>query len=536
MLNTCSTEDFSKISDAFHDDKIIFTESGVWESLSGVFLFSDDLEAPGTEIIRSSVSDLTLWRKIGIAERPTADLALKWLSELPSGKPLPQDESRRVKALLARHPFRVWEECGHWLNLEGEWTPVESIKYCVSMQSLVKHSHLFPRIKQSTGDFTNLPIEILSSAPFSYIRTLSECIENRPRPHSLRAAVKQPWLDRLGFELTRIELDNEQEQERIRTLGSRLMNTLWQKVGKLEVTPFLEETPAGEPTTVESAWIDRAIYVVDKPASKIARALATELGKTFRRDELTDAIKLCFERDPEFVSEYMNENFRLAPEAALASLSADTTERASSGRDRDYTTTPPEDHRETSNGDRDVEKPIYLDEDNVFDDEEDSDEFGEAADEDWDDDEDDEWDDEFEDEGTSQRAKPAKRNPAKPSLIERFAALQGYRKDGEDRFYHPNGSWIAKTRDSIGFQWERHARDGHLETYYWVKEHCLEKEPLQIEAQVWELLANYPDLYSLLLVNPEGEPVEISGKKLDELKGKKTVRLHAAMYRIVYSQ
>ena len=42
-------------------------------------------------------------------------------------------------------------------------------------------------------------------------------------------------------------------------------------------------------------------------AGKIAKAVSNELCKAFRIPELEDAIKLCLERDVEFVSEYMEE-------------------------------------------------------------------------------------------------------------------------------------------------------------------------------------------------------------------------------------
>ena len=82
---------------------------------------------PGIAVVRSSVSDLTLWRKIELAERPTADLAIRWLKELPSGQALSQEDAEQVRALLGRYPVRIWEECAHWLNLAGEWAPTEDL-------------------------------------------------------------------------------------------------------------------------------------------------------------------------------------------------------------------------------------------------------------------------------------------------------------------------------------------------------------------------------------------------------------------------
>ena len=129
MLDTASTTEATKIQNVFSTEKLILTESGGWATAGGVFLNADEEDVPGAAIVRASVRDLALWHKVGVADRPNADLALKWLSELPSEKSLSQDDLRRVRALLARHPGRVWSETGHWLNLAAQWAPVANLSY-----------------------------------------------------------------------------------------------------------------------------------------------------------------------------------------------------------------------------------------------------------------------------------------------------------------------------------------------------------------------------------------------------------------------
>ena len=100
--------------------------------------------------------DLSLWRKIGVADRPTAELAINWLRSLSLRRTLSEDEVRRVRLLLPRYPGRIWYECGRWLNLENQWVPVENLSYALSMQTLVPWKHLFPTIKERTADFQKL--------------------------------------------------------------------------------------------------------------------------------------------------------------------------------------------------------------------------------------------------------------------------------------------------------------------------------------------------------------------------------------------
>jgi hypothetical protein len=115
----------------------------------------------------------------------------------------------------------------------------------------------------------------------------------------------------------------------------------------------------------------------------------------------------------------------------------------------------------------------------------------------------------------------------------RFALAQGYKADGDDRFFHSDGSWIGRA-NGARFPWERRSANGEGLRHYFPKEHCLEREPLQIEADVWGLLDQKPDIYSFILVNPEGEPVEMTGARLRALREGGEITIHPATYRLVY--
>jgi hypothetical protein len=152
MLDGCSTADAQNIRNAFKTEKLILAQDGTWATASGVFLAGDEEDVPGAAVVRASVLDLSLWHRIGVADRPSADLALQWLETLASGKAPSPDDLRRVRTLLVRYPTRIWEECGHWLNLIGEWTPVETLAYGLSMQSL------FRWVTCMNGSSARLPI------------------------------------------------------------------------------------------------------------------------------------------------------------------------------------------------------------------------------------------------------------------------------------------------------------------------------------------------------------------------------------------
>lgn len=137
----------------------------------------DEEDVPGAAVVRASVLDLSLWHRIGVADRPSADLALQWLGTLASGKALSADDARRVRTLLVRYPIRIWEERGHWLNLVGERRLVDTLAYGLSMQTLFRWSHLHEWVKRKTADFQRLSGETVQAPPFSALPALSDLVE-----------------------------------------------------------------------------------------------------------------------------------------------------------------------------------------------------------------------------------------------------------------------------------------------------------------------------------------------------------------------
>jgi hypothetical protein len=520
MIDHCSTSDFSKIKAALLDESIVLTQSSGWARGSGVFLASDDSDVPGMAVIREAVSDLTLWRKIGIADRPTADLALEWLKTLRSGAVLSQEDARRVRPLLGKYPVRVWGECGHWLNLSGEWVPVDTLECTLSMQSLVAWKHLHEGVKQATADLQQVPADVSAAIPFSALPTLAERIEERFHGAVATgvAAERQPWLNQLGVELQRIEVDDAGEQERIRSIAAALASALWTIVPGLEIIPYIDGTPAGVPRRADVVWLDGIVYAEDRPFAKLARSVAQELGREFRRADIADAIKVCMGRPSQFISEYMEENFKLGPrvESARHAEVAPPVPQGDSGHLANKAAdigAPPEE----SGAQVPVNSGVVVPQ------EDEAQPAGEPQDGEA-------QRPEIEPQSPSPKPQPHAR-PPKPPIIERFAFARGYCRDGSERFFHSDGSWIAKAAE-MNHLWERRAADGHLLACYWPKDHCLDLEPIQMEAEVWGLLDRSPELYSIILADAEGKPIEISGVRLRQMREARELELFPASYRL----
>ena len=522
LMDTCSTEGFHKIRKAFQSEKLILTQNGVWQVTPAVFLASDEEDVPDAETIRTSVNDLTLWRKIGVADRPTAELAIEWLRSLPANKALEQEDARRVRSLLTRYPIRIWQECGQWLNLAGEWASVDSLSYSLTMQSLVPWRHLHLWVKQKTADLQRLPAEITGNSPFSQLPTLATHVEDRFHrdPQLAGGAVTKDWLTALGTELRRVELDTEEDTQRVRGLANNLARTRWRETPGLKIIPYIDGTPAGTPRQADVLWLDDALYVDHLPKAKLARGVPEEIGKAFGRADIKAALDYSFERSAQDVREYLEENFKLCP---VSPAPEEAVDKAGSHRTEEH-----EEPGPAAGGCADQEAgEIDGSEDQGAVEPEENDSQDTAAIEPEDEQE---TDTVVEEEQPRRRPSP---KPAKPDIIERYAKSQGFCKDSDDRFFHEDGSWIARA-NGARFPWERRTASGDLVRYYWPRDHCLERESLQLEADIWGLIEQHPETYALVLADIEGGPVEVTGSRLRAMRDEGEVTLYPATYRLVY--
>lgn len=324
MLDGCSTAAAQDIRNAFKAEKLILAQDGTWLTSGGVFLAGDEEDVPGAAVVRASVLDLSLWHRIGVADRPSADLALQWLGTLVSGKALSADDARRVRTLLVRYPVRIWEERGHWLNLVGEWAPVETLAYGLSMQTLFRWSHLHEWVKRKTADFQRLSGETVQAPPFSALPALSDLVEEHFNQPSLLAGMedRRAWLTAFGTQLGRIELADAAETERVRALAEAIAATSWVQTHKLEAVPYLDGVPAGTARLTDILWLERKLFVSPLSKAKLAKRVPEEIGRNLSAD-IRAALAYAFERPPEDIREYLEENFTLAPEQLVAASTAE---------------------------------------------------------------------------------------------------------------------------------------------------------------------------------------------------------------------
>ncbi len=129
ILVRCRPDDLARAKQAFVDGRLVLTEEGDWASLGEVFLAAGDGDVCNVSLVHSSVRNLSMWARLGVPERPSLERVIEWIKCLPSGDKLDIHDFKQVRSSLQRNPAHVWQECGHWLNLEGVWTPTTSLQF-----------------------------------------------------------------------------------------------------------------------------------------------------------------------------------------------------------------------------------------------------------------------------------------------------------------------------------------------------------------------------------------------------------------------
>ncbi len=509
LFDRCTTKESFEIRRAFANNRLILTDQNEWARVDEVFLNSDEDEVSGAALLHPEIGKLAIWRKIGVLEHPTVDMEILWLKGLPSNGKLTSSQARRIRRLLSAYPSRVWDETGHWLNLEGDWAPVGNLAYCLTMQSLVSWSHLFPAIKAKTADFQRLSAEICQGHPFSSLPRLGDVIEEHFQGQSgLPNPQEKQWIVTLGGGLRRVVLDDAEQMEQVRELARRLELTLWQVAGGMESLPYIDGKPAGTSRRIDAHWQANVLYVENGSPARMAKAVTQEIGRVFDSPEIAEAVKLCYERPAEFIDEYMEDCFNLATvEEAQIESPQQRDEVAENGDATNQTSPDPvddqfgkesEDLNDQMQASRGNDEPSHA-----------------------------------KPGGGMSPTRIAQPKPPQQSLIERFAKTLDFSANGDGKFHHADGRWMERGYGNV-FPWELRSSDGALIQYYWPREHCIQQEPLQIGADIWGLCERFPDLYSLILTDPNRAPIAVSGSRLVEMRDRKELVLHPATYRLVY--
>lgn len=80
--------------------------------------------------------------------------------------------------------------------------------------------------------------------------------------------------------------------------------------------------------------------------------------------------------------------------------------------------------------------------------------------------------------------------------------------------------------------WELWSPDGRVLRRYWVRRHCLERQPLEVPAEVWERVRDAPETMTFVLLDATGRPRSLTGAELLEALESGRLELSPASYRL----
>jgi hypothetical protein len=268
--------------------------------------------------------------------------------------------------------------------------------------------------------------------------------------------------------------------------------------------------------------LDKILYFDDIPNAKLARQVPNSLGKMFNNQDITAALNYCFGRDLQDVTEYLEENFVLLPRGDVKASDIDNDIAEDSVISKEETdgesqenNVPACDYERSQEDTQDITSEQEDDKESEF----------EITDEEQ---------DETQETDVEIIKKPSSHNPTKPGIMERFALNRGYQKESENHFLHSNGSRIHKSNNDNIFPWERLSPTGEVICEYWPKDHCLQREPLKVDVEVWGKIDKFPDTCAFVLSDMEGKPITLGGHQLENMLKDDRVEVYPATYRIVY--
>ncbi|MFZ4122829.1 MAG: hypothetical protein ACOYKM_14350, partial [Caulobacterales bacterium] len=472
-----------------------------WLSATELSIFGDpEVSAPA---IHSCAQRLSMWPRVNVSERPALEKTIEWLQSLKTGQKLEPSELKRIRSALHREPSRIWHSCGHWVSINGTWEPVDRLKFRLTMQELTKFGDLTPTVKRKTADFRMLAEENTQIEPFVQFRNLSESVEFRVTSCEGDVATALPdWLDELAAGLCRIRFTSEEETQRIRDIGSRLRESQFRRFRRIEITPYVDGDPAGEPSSPKAIWANVQVYVADLPASRIHKELVDEISRPFGSVGITAAIAACVERERDFVTDYLTTEFTLDSETVPTSAQnpgLKPSSTPSSNGAPNPNDLPPEDEPAEDG------EPESSDEG--------SEPNGEKSG------------------GTDAGRSRGSSKPHEPSLMERYAHHRGFHWEPQaGRFTHRDGRWIGK--DDQPFHWAEHRADGILSRRLWVCDQRLSRG-IEVSHELWQTIKKEPEYTAIVSIGEDDKPIVLTGFQLIEQKGAGILAVYPARYRLL---
>ena len=314
LITASTNEDKTLIKKELRENCLVYTEQGQWRDQSNVFISGDGMEAAGIQNVLPQLQHLSLWRQVGMPERPSAETAVEYIGSLRIGVELDMTVQQLVKALLKAFPQAIISECEVWLSLAGRLQVVDHFVYGLSSNAIAVES-LFDEILTQTADFRlldGLGVQPLMSSVG--IRALDSVLSYELEASddaAQRDGFRLPWLGAFGLCVSRLPSPEAGHGIDYLRLGTQLRDARFCYRKEIRIIPIIDGKPVGMPISREGAITSGFIFANKLPQSRLASLIPVVLGEFLGSAELQAAASYCYERSEELVFDYFQANFNL---------------------------------------------------------------------------------------------------------------------------------------------------------------------------------------------------------------------------------
>jgi hypothetical protein len=504
IVARCRPVDRAELEGVFTQKPLIMAADRSWQTAGELSVFPGDDETPDPgSHVHPAFQGLSMWARVGVSQHPSASQTLEWLHTLPTGHKLDGPAYTRVQRALARDSHRIWQECGHWMSLDRTWEPVSRFTHAYTMEGLGTTSQLAPGVKQRVAEFRRVATHILGQSPFSDLPELIDALETRVTRFvpSRDRAPAPAWLATLAEAFARVKLSDSVKQGRVRAFASRLVRTRWLVARDLEITPYLDQTPAGVAAPAKVAWAAEELYVLGSYSGRLHRSLVDELSRPFDTAEVARAFDSCIGRDEEFIADYLADHFTFEetaelpindtatsdplPPASASNESGDLAEPETSDAAFDHTAAEPS--PDCTPDSPSLEEPLVS------------------------------------------ATVPKPRHAPEPTVFARYAASLGFKIAGNGYAHPSDGRQII--RGESPFHWHLIDARGNCLRRFWTSRDHLENG-VEVPAEVWSLTLQAPAEVTWVVASRDRDLVALTGHELDTQTQTAQLRLYPASYRL----
>jgi hypothetical protein len=315
-------EDQRQVLKAFQSSKLLLSEQGIWSTPINVFISADSLEGLGVPTILGSARHLSLWRQLGLRERPDAEAAIEMIRNIPLDSELAPETVELMKILMRRFTNNIIDQCCVWISLSRKLKRFDELQYALS-GSAINPDSLFDEILDHCADLRFIDgyslESLLQKAP---IRELGVAISYQFEDwnnESNGASEKPQWLKTFGLCVSQLNQNPSEYTKLPSGAGEALSRAPINYVKNLRLIPMVDGKPIGRPIEKEGALVSDEIYVQKRPASRLANLIPVIIGDYLQSPQLQEAAAYSFERSDDLIIEYFQSNYGLSQAAARKS-------------------------------------------------------------------------------------------------------------------------------------------------------------------------------------------------------------------------